>query len=82
MVVDSLHITVKVVAGAKRESLKEITSGRFEISVREEAERNLANKRVVALIAERFGVSEKLVRILKGHRGPAKLMEVIGSRSA
>lgn len=71
-----MHITVKVVAGAKRESVKQITPERFEISVREEAERNMANRRVVAIIAAHFGVSEKQVRIVKGHRGPAKLLSI------
>lgn len=71
-----MHVSVKVAAGAKREKVVQVAPERFEISVREEAERNMANKRVIALIALHFGVSEKKVRIVKGHRGPAKLLSI------
>ena len=41
-----IYIRVKVSAGAKKENLKKIKNDHFEISVREKAERNMANARV------------------------------------
>lgn len=71
-----MHVSVKVTAGSKKEAVAEAAPGRLEISVREEANRNMANKRVVALVASHFGVRQKQVRIVKGHRSASKLLLV------
>lgn len=71
-----MHIKVKVFPGAKREYLRKKDRESFEISVREKAERNLANKRVIEIIAEHFGVSPKKVQIISGHRSRNKLLSV------
>ena len=70
------YIHVKVTAGAGKESLKQKEENHFVISVREKAERNLANTRVLALVAEHFKVPIKKVRIVNGHRHPSKLLAI------
>jgi uncharacterized protein YggU (UPF0235/DUF167 family) len=72
------YIQVKATAGARKESFSQRSENHFEISVREKAERNMANARVVALIAGHFAVPEKGVRIVNGHRHPSKLLVVEG----
>lgn len=67
-----MRITVKVHAGAKRDSVKKLSETRYEVSVREAAAQNAANIRLVQIIAAHFGVSAKQVRIIKGHHSPAK----------
>ena len=69
-----MYIHVKVVAGARVESLKLKSEDHFEISVREKPERNMANKRVLELIAEYFKIPASKVRIINGHRHPSKLL--------
>lgn len=76
---EGVYVSIRVRAGAKKESISEIAPGRFEIAVRERAERNQANRRVVALIAAHFRVREKDVRMVKGQRSPVKLF-TIGSK--
>ncbi len=71
-----MHVTVKVRAGAGKEKTTELTPLRFEISVREQAERNQANRRVIELLAARFGVPVKQVRMIKGHRSPSKVFAI------
>jgi uncharacterized protein YggU (UPF0235/DUF167 family) len=71
-----MHIAVRVKTGAKSESIRKLSDGRFEIGVREKPENNLANRRVIALIALKFGVPASYVRIIKGHRRPSKLFSV------
>jgi len=44
----------------------------FKISVREKAENNEANKRVIELLQEHF--KTKNVRIVNGHQSPSKLI--------
>ncbi|MES3031736.1 MAG: DUF167 domain-containing protein [Patescibacteria group bacterium] len=68
------YIHVKVTAGARKESFKAKSSDHFEVAVREKAERNQANSRILELIAEHFKVSKNKVRIVNGHRHPSKLI--------
>jgi len=47
-----------------------------EIAVKEKAERNSANERIIKIIAERLGVPVKKVRIVSGHHAPSKMISV------
>ena len=71
-----MYIHVKVTTGARRESFNKKSEDHFEISVREKAERNMANTRVLELIAEHFKVPVSKVRIINGHHHPSKLLVV------
>ncbi|MFA6076976.1 MAG: DUF167 domain-containing protein [Candidatus Paceibacterota bacterium] len=68
------YIHIKVTAGVKRESFKQKSSDHFEISVKEKAERNMANTRVLEMVASHFKVSKSKVRIVNGHHHPSKLL--------
>ena len=70
------YIHIKVTASASKESLKKKSEDHFLISVREKAERNMANTRILELIAEHFKVPKNKVRIVNGHRSPSKLIVV------
>jgi len=71
-----MYIRVKVLAGVKKELVKELGENRLEIHVKEPAEANLANKRVLEIVAERLGVSIKKIKIINGHHHPVKLLSV------
>ncbi len=71
-----MHVSVKAKTAAREEAVKEISSVRFEISVREQAERNQANRRIIEILAARFGVPMKQVRMIKGHRSPSKVFAI------
>ncbi len=70
------YIHVKVSAGAGKESWKEKTEDHFDVSVKEKAERNQANTRVLELVARHFKISVNKVRIVNGHRHSSKLLIV------
>ena len=70
------YIHVKVTASTKKESLKQKSEDHFAISVREKAQRNMANARVLELVAEHFKVPVNKVRIINGHHHPSKLIVV------
>ena len=80
------YIHVKVTAGAGKESLsprpsragQENPPDHFEILVREKAERNMANKKVLELVADYFKVPVNKVRIINGHWHPSKLVVIEG----
>lgn len=60
----------------KKESWKKKSEDHFEVSVKEKAERNMANKRVLELVAENFKVPVSKVRIVNGHHHPSKLLVI------
>ena len=70
------YIHVKVTAGVRKENFKKIKEDHFEISVREKALRNMANTRVLEIVAKHFKVPLKKVRIVNGYRHPSKLIVV------
>ena len=72
----SNYIHAKVTAGARKESLKQKSEDHFEISVEEKAEHNLANRRVLELLALHFKLPTEKVRIINGHKHPSKLIVI------
>ena len=71
-----MYIKAKVVAGARKEKFLQISKDHFEITVREKAERNMANNRVFELVAMHFSVTKNKVRIINGHHSPSKMLVV------
>ena len=71
-----MYIRVNAVAGAKKESVKEIGENRLEIFVREPSERNMANKRITELVALHCHVLPNMVRLINGHHSPHKMFSV------
>jgi len=69
-------ISVRVKAGARKETIEKISEAKFEISVREKPERNQANQRVTKILAARFKVPAAKLRIVKGHHSPSKLFSI------
>ena len=76
-----MYIHLKVTAGAREENFSprhggasKLSEDHFEVSVKQKAERNLANARVLQLVAEYFKVPVSKVRIINGHRHPSKLL--------
>lgn len=71
-----MYIRVRVSAGAKRESFEQVSGDSFLVSVKEPAEQNRANKRVLELVAGHFGVEPKQIRIISGHHSPGKILSI------
>lgn len=71
-----MYIRVRVLTGAREETLSKVSDDHFDVRVREKAERNMANKRVMQLIAQHFGILVGKVRIINGHHSPGKILSV------
>lgn len=71
-----MYIKIEVVAGAKSEKFEKISSDLFRISVREKAERNMANRRILELVRREFGTKGVLVKIISGHHSPHKIISI------
>ncbi len=69
-----MYIHVKVTADAKEEKIEKKSDTQFVVSVREEAERNIANKRIIEIFREMYGTRK--VRITNGHHSSSKLLSI------
>ncbi len=69
-----MYIKINVAAGEKREVINKTSLDHYDISVREPAERNLANKRILDIVREMY--PKRLVRIVSGHHSPSKILSV------
>ena len=72
-----MYIRVEVSPGAKTDSIKKIADNRYQVKVRAKAERNLANQRILVLLAAELGLPPKRLRIINGHQTPHKLISVL-----
>ena len=71
-----MYVKVRVIAEAKKESVEEVSAGHFKISVKEPAERNLANRRIVELVTAHYKIPPKQARIISGHTSPSKILSI------
>jgi len=71
-----MYIKVKVLAGVRKETFKKISDDHFEVSVKEKAERNMANMRVLELVANYFAIAPNKVRIISGHHSSGKIFDI------
>ena len=69
-----MYIKVRVIAGSKKEKVTKESEDHFIISVKEKAERNLANGRILEIISDIY--KTKKVKIISGHHSPSKLLSV------
>lgn len=70
------YVHVRVTTKARKEEVKLTKPDHLEIKVREKAERNQANARVIEILSEYFNVPVKKIKIINGHHSPSKLFSV------
>lgn len=71
-----MYIKVKVSVCSKKEKITKKSDNRYEIWVKEPAERNLANNRIKEIIAGLFEINVKSIRIISGHQSPSKILSI------
>jgi len=71
-----MYLRVLAVPKAKKEVVTKKKENYFEISVKEPAERNLANNRIKEILAQMFSVSPKAVRLVSGHQSSRKIFSL------
>lgn len=70
-----MKINVWVVPRAKKERIEKIVGG-FKVYIREPAFEGRANKKVIEVIAERYGVKKSAVTIVLGGKNRNKVVEI------
>lgn len=74
-----MYIRVHAMPGMRKESVTKVDDATFNITVKEPAERNLANRRIRELLAREFKVPVAQVTMLTGHRSSSKMYSIEGS---
>ncbi len=72
-----ITIRVKATAHAKKASIEQIAPQTLRITVRESAENNQANKKILELVAEYYELPVNKVRIISGHTMPNKMIRIL-----
>ena len=70
-------VRVKVLAGARKESLQIGARGGFLVTVKDKPVQNRANERVRELVARHFHVPPSAVRLITGHHRRNKQLSVV-----
>ena len=69
-------IKVKVFPKSREEKVVEKSKDSFEVWVKEEPKRGLANKAVIRILASYFGVAESKIRLIKRFEKGNKISEI------
>jgi uncharacterized protein (TIGR00251 family) len=69
----SVRLRLRVSAGASRRRILGVHGGALKLSVQAPAERGKANREVVSLLAETFGLAASDVEIVSGETSPDKV---------
>jgi len=65
-------LPVRAHAGARRNSIEGTRAGNLQVSVTQAPEKGKANKAIVALLAESFGLRKSQIELVSGERSPQK----------
>ena len=71
-----MHIKVKVFTESNKEKLERISEDKFECYLKEKPQNNSANKKLLSVFAEYFGLPENKIKIVKGHHSPSKIISI------
>ena len=71
-----MKISVKVKPNARQEKIERINESHFLIRVKEKPQEGKANKAVIKVLAEYFGVPQSQIVLLKGQSSKEKTFEI------
>ena len=71
-----MYLKIRAVPGAKKDIIEIVSIDTWKVSVRAPAERNLANQRIIELVAGKLGLSSKQIRLVSGHQSPNKILSL------
>lgn len=69
-----MYIKVRVRTGEKKEKIEKRAENNFNITVKEKAENNQANRRICEIVSSFYGVQLKEVKIVSGHHKNSKIL--------
>lgn len=71
-----MYLKVRVTPGARKERIIEVSDDALAVTLKEKAERNMANDRAREIVAEHCRVPLTRVRLVAGFRSPNKVFSI------
>jgi len=71
-----MYLKVRVTPGARKERILTVSDDAIAVTLKEPAERNMANDRAREIVAEYCRVPLKNVRLIAGFRSPNKVFSI------
>lgn len=71
-----MKIFIKVTPGARKEAVRMIEEGRYEVDVGEPPLKGRANKAALRLLAKYFSVANSEVKLVSGHKSRRKVIVI------
>ena len=72
-----VYLKVKVKAESRKEEVERVNENTFHISVKEKAERKMANTRILEILSLELKIPINKIRIINGHQSPTKLISIL-----
>ncbi len=69
-----MYIKLRVITEAKEEKVEELSSDSLRVWVKEKAEQNRANKRVLELVKTYYKATR--ITLVNGHHSPSKIVSL------
>ncbi|MEK7463557.1 MAG: DUF167 family protein [Patescibacteria group bacterium] len=69
-----MYVKVKIKPDSKKETVIKVSDDHYEISVREKAENNNANSRLLEIMRNEH--PDSIIRIISGHHSPSKIVSI------
>lgn len=74
-----MYIKVRIIPNSKKEKIDKVSDDHYNISVKQKAENNMANNRLLEIMHEEYPNS--IIRIISGHHSPSKILSIEESLS-
>ncbi|XKT74923.1 MAG: DUF167 domain-containing protein [Patescibacteria group bacterium UBA2103] len=71
-----MYVKVRAKPDAKKELIIEMDRYELAIHVKEPARQNMANRRIIEILAERYAVPARSIQMLSGFRSPNKVFSI------
>jgi len=69
-----MYIKVKINPNSKKEKITKVSDDHYEISIREKAENNRANNKLLEIMKNEF--PNAIIKIISGHHSPSKILSI------
>ena len=69
-----MYIKVKMKPGSKKELVQKVSIDHYDICVKEKAENNRANDRLLEIMRNEYPNS--IIRMISGHHSPSKILSI------
>ncbi len=69
-----MYIKIRIFPNSKEEKVDRISEDHYKISVKQKAENNMANNRLLEIMRNEYPNS--IIKIISGHHSPSKILSI------